>query len=284
MRDGRRQRAGDGDSTRCFGLNKVREQRQVKSAVAARSAAVHADFFLPHLRPDMTVLDLGCGRATISMGIAEAVPLGQVVGVDIDRTGPTAARRDAAVIGRCNVAFVAGNGRELPFHDRAFDAVLCHSMLETLEDPASVVAELRRVIKRGGVVGAASVAYSGIILGGAQTADPQRFYELRQQLWRAEGIAEPNMGSRLRGLFQEAGFGCVEASAHYVSYGTSDRIATFARDRAAECRVRRLQTTMARHGITSADELARVAVSWEAWGRDPGAFFAFPWCRVLAWA
>jgi SAM-dependent methyltransferase len=231
----------------------------------------------------MTVLDLGCGRATISMGIAEAVALGRVVGVDIDRAGLTAARRDAAVIGRCNLAFVAGNGRQLPFGDGVFDAVLCHSTLETLKDPASVVAELRRVIRRGGVVGAASVAYSGIILGGAQTTDPQRFYDLRQQLWRAEGIAEPNMGSRLRGLFQEAGFGRVEASAHYISYGTSDRIVAFASDRAAECRDQRLQTTMARHGITSADELSRLAVSWEEWGRDPGAFFAFPWCRVLAW-
>jgi hypothetical protein len=39
-------------------------------------------------------------------------------------------------------------------------------MLETLDDPAPVMAELRRVTKRGGVVGAASVAYDGIILAG----------------------------------------------------------------------------------------------------------------------
>jgi SAM-dependent methyltransferase len=178
---------------------------------------------------------------------------------------------------------VAGNGPQLPFRDRVFDAVLCHSMLETLKDPASVVAELRRVIRRGGVVGAASVEYAGIILGGAQTTDPKRFYDIRQRLWRAEGIAEPNMGCRLRGLFHEAGFGRVEASAHYISYGTADRIGAFTRDRAAECRDQRLQAAIARHRIASADELSRLAVSWEEWGRDPGAFFAFPWCRVLAW-
>src|SRR5262249_56518546 len=121
--------------------------------------------------------------------------------------------------------------------------------LETAHDPAGVVVELRRVLRRGGIIGAASVEYGGIIFGGAETADPQRFYDIRQQFWRAAGIAEPNTGRRLRGLFHEAGFSRVEASAHYISYGTRDRIAAFARDRAPECRDRRLQRLITRPGI-----------------------------------
>ena len=235
----------------------------------------------------MIVLDLGCGQATISMGIAEVVPHGRVLGVDIDRAGLATARGEAATIGCGNLAFAAADGRQLPFRSGVFDAVLCHSMLETLNDPTSVVTEVRRVIKRGGVVGAASVEYGGIILGGAKTTAPQRFYDIRQLVWRAEGIAEPNTGRRLRGLFQEAGFNRVEASAHYICYicyGTPDRIIAFAHDRAAECRNQLLQATVARHGIAPVEELTRLAASWEEWGRDPGAFFAFPWCRVLAWA
>jgi hypothetical protein len=49
-------------------------------------------------------------------------------------------------------------------------------MLETLDDPTAVIAELRRITKHGGVVGAASVEYDGIILAGEQTAGPRRFY------------------------------------------------------------------------------------------------------------
>jgi hypothetical protein len=113
-------------------------------------------------------------------------------------------------------------------------------MLETLGDPAPVIAELRRVTKRGGVVGAASVEYDGIIIAGEPTAGPRRFYDIRQQLWRAARIAEPNTGQRLRGLFQAAGFGHVEAFADYISYGTPDRVRAFASDRAAECRDREL--------------------------------------------
>ena len=112
----------------------------------------------------MIVLDLGCGQATISMGVAEVVPHGRVLGVDIDRAGLAAARGDAATIGCGNIAFAAADGRQLPFRSGVFDAVLCHSILETLSDPRSVVTEVRRVIGRGGVVGAASVEYGGSFL------------------------------------------------------------------------------------------------------------------------
>ena len=136
----------------------------------------------------MIVLDLGCGQATISKGVAEVVPHGRVLGVDIDRAGLATARGEAATIGCGNLAFAAADGRQLPFRSGVFAAVLCHSILETLNDPTSVVTEVRRVMKRGGVVGAASVEYGGIILGGAKTTDPQRFYDIRQLVWRAREL------------------------------------------------------------------------------------------------
>src|SRR5215472_6128043 len=83
-------------------------------------------------------------------------------------------RRYAASAGRANLAWAVADGRRLPFDDASFEAVLCHSVLETLDDPAKVVAELRRVTKRGGVVAAASVEYGGLILGGEQTEGPRR--------------------------------------------------------------------------------------------------------------
>ena len=259
-------------------VSKSREKSRIEAAMVARSAYTYADFLLPHLQLDMIVLDLGCGQATISIGLSETVPNGRVVGVDIDRYDLAVGRRNAAAMDRGNLAFAAADGRRLPFGDH-----LCHSVLETLSDAASVLVELRRIIRRGGVIGAASVEYGGIIFGGAETAGPQRFHDIRQRLWRAEGIAEPNTGRHLRGLLQRAGFSRVEASAKYISYGTKDRIIAFARDRAAECRGRWMRTLAARHGIASAEELALLAASWEEWGRDPEAFFAFPWCQALAW-
>ena len=180
-----------------------------------RGADVDADFLIPHLRPDAMVLDCGCGTGTITLGLAEAVPEGHFVGVDLDLSGLKGAQRAAVSLGHQNVSWIGADGRSLPFHGAIFNAVLCHSMLETLDDPAPVIAELRRLTKRGGVVGVASVEYDGIILAGEPTAGPRRFYDIRQQLWRAARIAEPNTGRRLRGLFQAAGFGHVEAFADY---------------------------------------------------------------------
>jgi len=264
-------------------VGKAQQRRRVECEIKARGAEVYAGFFLRQLRPDMVVLDCGCGTATITIGLAEALTAGQVVAVDLARDSLTTARRYASAMGRNNFVCAAADGRCLPFPEAAFDAVLCHSVLETVGDPANVVAELRRVTKFGGVVGAASVEYGGLILAGNRTAGPQRYYEIRQLLWRAAGIAEPNMGRRLRGLFEEGGFSRVEAFADYISYGTPARVMAFAHDRASECRDRQLHDAVARHGIASAEELIDLASEWEDWGRDAKAFFAFPWCRVLAW-
>jgi ubiquinone/menaquinone biosynthesis C-methylase UbiE len=55
---------------------------EVETAIENRGAEVYADFLPPHLRADMVVLDCGCGKATITLGLGEAVPDGRVVGVD----------------------------------------------------------------------------------------------------------------------------------------------------------------------------------------------------------
>ena len=46
---------------------------------------------------------------------------------------------------------------------------------------------------------------------------------------------------------------------------------------------RELHATVTRYGIASTEELLDLAAAWEKWGDDPTAFFAFAWCRVLAW-
>jgi ubiquinone/menaquinone biosynthesis C-methylase UbiE len=258
-------------------------REDAESAIKARGADVYAAFLLRYIRPDMAVLDCGCGEGTITVGLAEAVPEGRVVGIDFRQRDLFTARRYATALGIGNLSWCAADASRIPFCDAQFDAVLCHSVLETVDTPISVVSELRRVTKHGGLVGAASVDYGGLILGGEKTSGPQRFYEIRQQLWRSARIAEPNTGRRLRGLFEETQFNRVEAFADYISYGTPDRVRAFACDRAMECRNQELHAAVQHHGIAATAELLYLASAWEDWGNDAGAFFAFAWCRVLAW-
>ena len=57
---------------------------QMIEQLQKRTAAKEAGFLLPHLCPGMRLLDCGCGPGGISVGLAEAVAPGQVVGVDIE--------------------------------------------------------------------------------------------------------------------------------------------------------------------------------------------------------
>ena len=85
-----------------------------RPAHARRRADRWAAFLLPHLRPGMRLLDVGCGPASITAGLATAVSPGLTVGVDFDP-----ARTEGTTI---NVA--AARGEQLPFADASFDAVV----------------------------------------------------------------------------------------------------------------------------------------------------------------
>ena len=54
--------------------------------MARRSVETHAQFLLPHLKPSLRLLDIGCGPGTISIGLAKAVAPGEVIAVD---SGPS---------------------------------------------------------------------------------------------------------------------------------------------------------------------------------------------------
>lgn len=74
-------------------------------------------------RPDMTVLDIGCGSGIYSFALAQRV--GTIVGVDIapNMIGAATRRADAEEIG--NVSFVTGDFSEIDL-DGPFDLVFAH--------------------------------------------------------------------------------------------------------------------------------------------------------------
>jgi SAM-dependent methyltransferase len=68
-----------------------------------------AGFLLPHLRPGMRLLDVGAGPGTITLGLANAVAPGEVVGIDIDSVQVERARSLAAEHQVVNVRFQTGD-------------------------------------------------------------------------------------------------------------------------------------------------------------------------------
>ena len=89
------------------------------------------------------VLDLGCRSGALTRHLLDG---NTVVGLDVDR----AALAKAEARG---IETVVGNVEEpLPFEDGSFDAVVAGELFEHLRFPDELVAEIRRVLRPGGVL------------------------------------------------------------------------------------------------------------------------------------
>ena len=100
---------------------------------------------LPH---HWTVADLGCGTGTITAALAGHV--GRVIGVDNSPAMLDAAR--ATTRGLANVRLLPGELTRLPLPDASCDAAVCVLVLTYVEDIDAALAEMTRVLRRGGRV------------------------------------------------------------------------------------------------------------------------------------
>ncbi|HET9411224.1 MAG TPA: class I SAM-dependent methyltransferase [Candidatus Dormibacteraeota bacterium] len=103
-------------------------------------------------------LDVGCGTGSLTEAIlADAFPK-SVVGIDPSSAfiaHATTAQRDP------RVSFRVGNAMGLEFASASFDAAGCLLVLNFVPDPNAAAAEMRRVVRSGGRVGACVWDYAG---------------------------------------------------------------------------------------------------------------------------
>ena len=89
------------------------------------------------------VLDVGSGGGFLAATLSDAGY--DVIGVDPE----ISAVRDAAA--HVTASFALAVGENLPFADGSFESVVCSEVLEHVEDPDAVIAEIGRVLRPGGV-------------------------------------------------------------------------------------------------------------------------------------
>ena len=236
-----------------------------------RPAESQAAHLLPHLRPGMALLDVGCGDASITVGLATAVSPGHVVGVDLDPRPP----REPVPPG---VAIVTADARELPFPDASVDALHIRAVLQHLPDPMAALREARRVARAGAVVGVSDTDWDGELIFPTSPLI-KRSREIMKRLRRE---TSPYVGKRLRTLLTDAGFLRCEARARSVHYGTADQVHDFAEAAAAEIESPDVDRAVDA-GWTTADERVSIATTWRAWGEEPGAFVTRLWCEAVGW-
>jgi 2-polyprenyl-3-methyl-5-hydroxy-6-metoxy-1,4-benzoquinol methylase len=70
-----------------------------------RTAKKCSSYLIPHLKPNMHIIDIGCGPGSITLDLAQLVPNGHVPGIDIDTHALTQAKSLAEARGMHNVEF-----------------------------------------------------------------------------------------------------------------------------------------------------------------------------------
>lgn len=151
----------------------------------------------------MSVLDVGCGPGALTERLAERVGSERLSAADPSEPFV------AACAQRVPEADVRQAGAErLPWPDGAFDAALAQLVVNFLPDPHAGVAEMRRVVRAGGVVGACTWDYG----------DGMQMLRLFWEAARALAPDAPDEGHTMRyrrsgeleELWRTAGFADVE--------------------------------------------------------------------------
>ncbi|MGH9081775.1 MAG: methyltransferase domain-containing protein [Acidimicrobiales bacterium] len=241
-----------------------------------RTAENSAAYLLPHLRPGQCLLDVGCGPATVTAGLAGRVAPGQVVAVDNAPAVLDAARRSVAGTG---VEVREADAYHLPFADNSFDVVHAHQVLQHLTDPVAALAEMRRVCRPGGVVAARDADYPAMAW---YPPDPglDRWLEVYLAVARANG-AEPAAGRRLLAWARAAGFSDVVPSASTWCFATDVDRAWWGSLWADRTSRSALADQAVAGGRASRQELEGIAAAWRRWAGDDDGWYASVHGEVL---
>jgi len=104
------------------------------------------------VKPGERILDVGCGTGIVAREVASRLGASAAVSaVDLSPNMLAVARAAAARSG-LTIEWHEGNAEQLPFHDAAFDLVLCQFALMFVGDKAAALSEMRRVVTASGRV------------------------------------------------------------------------------------------------------------------------------------
>jgi ubiquinone/menaquinone biosynthesis C-methylase UbiE len=247
-----------------------------------RTAENSAAYLLPHLRPPMTVLDVGCGPGTISVDLAARIAPGRLTACELTDGALALARAEAAARGCGNIDFAVSDVHALDFADGTFDVVHAHQVLQHAGDPVQALREMRRVGKPAGIVAARDSDYAAFTWFPA-VPELAEWLALYRHLASSNG-GEPDAGRRMLSWARAAGFAKVVATSSTWCFATPQDRAWWGGMWAD----RILHSDMARQAIGSGaatqPDLDRISAAWRAWADAADGWFSILHGEILCTA
>ncbi|KAI1857219.1 uncharacterized protein JN550_013402 [Neoarthrinium moseri] len=272
--------------------------RATISSHASRTVDTDANFLRPEIKPTDMILDVGCGPGTITTGFGRLAFQGSIIGVDISDQVLEQARKAAhdaqkeASLSSYSLATIAFQNADLlaglPFPDDTFDVVYNSQLfphLATADMRVRALAEMRRVIKPGGILASRDAAELHFY---------PRTYDL-DRLWAGNAVkalrnGDSNAcwpGGDMPALFQQVGFD-VAAGKVRVGAGTTVYSSREAREWYVNGILGRLEL-----GDTFRESWRRVGIDEQtvkqvrdaliSWAKDDSAWYVALQTEVLAW-
>lgn len=232
-----------------------------------RTAENSAGYLLPHLRPGMSLLDVGAGPGTITADLARQVEPGRATALEANAAALDITRTAFEDLD-LDVEFVVGDVHALDLPDDTYDVVHAHQVLQHVADPVQALREMRRVCKPGGIVAVRDSDYHGFVWY-PELPELDEWMALYQRMARANG-GEPDAGRRLLSWARAAGFEQAEAT-------TSTWAFTNPQDRAfwggmwADRILKSALADQARASGVPEEELTAISEAWRTWTNTPDA-------------
>jgi SAM-dependent methyltransferase len=166
------------------------------------------------LRPGQVALDVGSGPGANLPDLADGVTAaGRVIAVDLD---PVMAREASdRMAGHANVAVLVGDGHALPLADGSVDRARLDRVLQHVSSPAGVLAEIRRVARRGAVVALGEPDWATLAIDSPDLRTSADF----TAFLCGHVVRNPSVGRELARLATGAGFTVRSVHAHAALFG-----------------------------------------------------------------
>jgi SAM-dependent methyltransferase len=246
-----------------------------------RTAENSAAYLLPLLKPEMTILDVGCGPGTITADLAARVPQGHITGLDAAPDVLGKAHAHATERGVQNIAFAPGDVHALPFPDASFDVVHAHQVLQHITDPVQALREMRRVTRPGGLIAVRDVDYRATAWF-PESPGLERWLDLYLRVARANGGA-PDAGRRLHVWAREAGFdlSSTTCSAGTWCFRTLEEREWWGGLWADRVLHSNFAPTALGNGLATQEDLEKVSKAWKEWISEEDGWMIFVHGEIL---